>query len=260
MTVATAYKEQVEQEGYAVLCGVYSTAQVDAILSDLSTALAQPRGRSAALIGPAGGIYAARNVLALWPEAAQLGRVPPLQRAVEDILGPGFGLVRALYFDKPPEQSWALPWHKDLTIAVRANHLPSERFRNPTRKAGIPHVEAPVDVLQTMLTARIHLDEVTEENGPLRVIPGSHRCGKALDLGAVAPRSILANGGDVLLMRPLLAHCSNRSHGGTSRHRRILHLEFAGSAELPDGYAWHTFLPGTECSPSVGLTAPVSGE
>ena len=33
-----------------------------------------------------------------------------------------------------------------------------------------------------MLTARLHLDEVTEENGPLRVLPGSHRGGK--DAGA----------------------------------------------------------------------------
>ena len=49
--------------------------------------------------------------------------------------------------------------------------------------------------------------------------------------------------GDVLLMRPLLAHNSGRSHPETTRHRRILHLEFAGLAELPDGFAWHTFVP-----------------
>src|SRR5262249_38962320 len=52
-------------------------------------------------------------------------------------------------------------------------------------------------------------------------------------------RSVLVGRGDVLLMRPLLAHCSNRSQPGTRRHRRILHLEFAAAAELPDGYAWH---------------------
>ena len=43
-------------------------------------------------------------------------------------------------------------------------------------------------------------------------------------------------------MRPLLAHCSNRSGRRHERHRRILHLEFAASAELPDGYEWHDFV------------------
>ena len=85
--------------------------------------------------------------------------------------------------------------------------------------------------------------EVTEENGPLKVMPGSHRAGKRLALDEGQPQSVLAGRGDVLLIRPLVAHCSNRSRPGTSRHRRILHLEFAAAAELPDGYAWHTFLP-----------------
>ena len=162
------------------------------------------------------------------------------------VLGPRFGLVRTLYFDKPPERSWALPWHKDLTIAVRDNRLPSRHFLRPTTKAGVPHVEAPTQVLEQMLTVRIHLDDVTEENGPLRVVPGSHRTGKEVNLGAVPPQSVLAQQGDVLLMRPLLAHCSHRSHPDMRRSRRILHLEFAGQPELPDGFAWHDFRNGQE--------------
>jgi ectoine hydroxylase-related dioxygenase (phytanoyl-CoA dioxygenase family) len=95
-----------------------------------------------------------------------------------------------------------------------------------------------------MLTARIHLDAATEENGPLRVVPGSHRAGKGLDLGGVPPRTVLAGRGDVLVIRPLVAHCSGKSRPETTRHRRVLHLEFAGSPRLPDGYAWHDFVPG----------------
>jgi ectoine hydroxylase-related dioxygenase (phytanoyl-CoA dioxygenase family) len=130
-----------------------------------------------------------------------------------------------------------------MTIAVRDNRLPGTRFARPTTKAGVPHVEAPTEVLEEMLTARIHLDEVTDENGPLRVLPGSHCRGKSLDVADGSPRSVLAGRGDVLLMRPLLAHSSGHSHPETCRHRRILHLEFAARPELPDGYAWHTFLP-----------------
>ncbi|MBI1917272.1 MAG: phytanoyl-CoA dioxygenase, partial [Planctomycetes bacterium] len=56
------------------------------------------------------------------------------------------------------------------------------------------------------------------------------------------PVAVLTGRGAALLMRPLLAHSSGRSHPDTAQHRRVLHLEFAASTELPDGYAWHTFL------------------
>ena len=150
--------------------------------------------------------------------------------------------MRVLYFDKPPEHSWALPWHKDMTIAVQDNRLPSSVFCKPTLKIGVPHVEAPQSLLEKMLTLRWHLDDVTEENGPLQVVPGSHVGGKANLADARPAISILGRAGDVLLMRPLLSHGSNRSHDATKRHRRILHFEFAGVKTLPDGYAWHDFL------------------
>ena len=129
-------------------------------------------------------------------------------------------------------------------VAVRDNRLPSRAFSKPTIKAGVPHVEAPLEVLEQMVTVRIHLDSVTEENGPLKVLPGSHRTGKDLRMGETAAHSILVERGDILLMRPLLAHSSGHAHADNRRHRRILHLEFAVSAELPDGYAWYDFRPG----------------
>jgi hypothetical protein len=233
--------EQVERDGYTVLPGVFVPGQVEALLAGLTAAL---RPDAAEAIRSDGGtVYAARNVLTLWPPAASVWRQPPLPEALAAVLGPDYGLTRVLFFDKPPDRTWALPWHKDMTVAVRDNRLPSTQFSKPTRKAGVPHVEAPVELLDRMLTARVHLDEVTEENGPLKVIPGSHRSGAALDLGDVPPRSVLARPGDVLLIRPLVAHSSGKSHPDTRRHRRILHLEFAGVRELPDGYAWHDFIP-----------------
>lgn len=229
-------------DGFDILAAAYSHEQCDRILGELTQALHSAGEEQQAVRSDAGSIYAARNVLHLWPAVAEVWRVPALVEALARTLGPEFGLVRVLFFDKPPERTWSLPWHKDLTIAVREHRQPSTHFRKPTRKVGVPHVEASQEVLKTMLTARIHLDEVTEENGPLKVIPGSHLTGKELRLDDAQPRSILADRGDVLLMRPLLAHCSNKSHEGTARHRRILHLEFAASARLPDGYEWHDFI------------------
>ena len=89
-----------------------------------------------------------------------------------------------------------------------------------------------------MLTLRIHLDPCGEENGPLRVIPGSHRAGK-LDPEAIAGCAELgsevpcpADVGDVLMMRPLLLHAS--SPAVVPGHRRVVHLEFAAE-DLPAG-------------------------
>jgi ectoine hydroxylase-related dioxygenase (phytanoyl-CoA dioxygenase family) len=109
-------------------------------------------------------------------------------------------------------------------------------------KAGVPHVEAPDEVLRQMLTLRIHLDEVTAENGPLQVLPGTHT-GRCAATPFRPPVTILADAGDVLAMRPLLSHASGVSQPGNSRHRRVVHLEFAAQRELSDGYRWHQFLP-----------------
>lgn len=234
----------LESDGYTVLAGVFSPQAVADMIQSLEHIFAARLGDEASIRGDEGTVYAARNVLTLWPKVADVWRVAPLTDVLEAVLGPRFGLVRILFFDKPPQQTWALPWHKDLTVAVRDNRLPSRHFVKPTCKAGVPHVEAPLSVLETMLTARLHLDAATMENGPLKVVPGSHRTGKALTLDLAPPVSVLGRRGDVLLMRPLLAHCSGKSHPDSTRHRRTLHLEFAAVPELPDGYAWHHFIPG----------------
>ncbi len=241
MTALTDLLAAIDADGFAVLPAVFTTNEVDAIRDELSRKL-QPLSDATAVRSDNGTVYAARNVLAIAPEVATFWRRQLLLDALTAVLGPGLGLVRTLYFDKPPERTWSLPWHKDLTIAVRENRLPSDRFTKPTRKAGVPHVEAPQELLQAMLFARIHLDDVTEENGPLQVVAGSHRSGKSMELGKASPQNVLVSQGDVLLIRPLVAHASGRSHPETRRHRRILHLEFAACATLPDGYAWHDFV------------------
>ena len=136
--------------------------------------------------------------LRLWPGAIELLRWAPLAAVLADMLGGAAGVVRGLFFDKPPGAAWSLPWHRDMTIAVK-RHGNLERFRKPTVKSGVPHVEATIELLSTMLTARVHLDAVTMHNGPLQVVPGSHR----LDAAPLPVERILCSAGDVLLMRPL---------------------------------------------------------
>jgi hypothetical protein len=233
--VVDACIQRIETDGFAILPGVYSQDEVAEILAQIEAAIATDEV-GGPLRATSGTIYAARNILILWPRAKEIWKQPTIINFLRQVLGREFGLVRVLYFDKPPGQSWALPWHKDATIAVRDNRLPSSYFGKPTTKGGIPHVQAPQPLLEKMLTLRIHLDDITEKNGPLKVMAGSHR---GVETRPVV--TVLGGAGDVLLMRPLVSHCSNGSHPQTNRHRRILHLEFAGTPLLPDGYAWHDY-------------------
>src|SRR5438045_15905 len=84
---------------------------------------------------------------------------------VTPIIGIQAGAVNATLFDKTPESNWRVTWHQDRTIRVREGGL----------------LDAPRELLEEMVAARIHLDEAGHDNGPLRVIPQSHRQGKLSD-------------------------------------------------------------------------------
>jgi hypothetical protein len=229
--------DALDRDGYALLPAVFGADAVAAMTAACVQMLEAGAGDPAVLKGKGGPAYGARNLIRLWPGVAELARAPALAVPLLRTLGKKGGVVRALFFDKPPGHSWALPWHKDFTIAVKAHGKPG-RFEKPTVKAGVPHVEAPVELLATMLTARVHLDPMTEENGALRVIPGSHRGPEDRE-----PVTVRCAAGDVLLMRPLLVHASGHRTAATSLHRRVIHLECAPSADLSDGFEWHDFVP-----------------
>ena len=76
--------------------------------------------------------------------------------------------------------------------------------------------------MENMLAIRLHLDDCGPDNGPLRVIPASHR---SLEESTELVEELVAKRGEVLAMRPLLMHSSGRATSPT--HRRVIHLEFA---------------------------------
>jgi hypothetical protein len=230
------WRPRLAADGFVLLRDVLAAGEVREVIAEWDAVRARNATDSAILAGEGGPAYGARNLLRMWPAVVGLARRPGLLEPLLTVLGPDGGVVRALFFDKPPGHSWALPWHKDYTVAV-AEHRPAGVFIKPTTKAGVPHVGAPTELLDRMITARVHLDDVTDENGPLRVIPGSHRCSG----GEGEPLTVCCRAGDVLLMRPLLTHASGHCRPDTARHRRVVHLECAPSGELPDGYRWHDF-------------------
>jgi hypothetical protein len=236
------WREQLDRDGYALIPNALTSDAVGAALAEWAEVTQANASDEALLSGASGPAYGARNLLDLWPSVVDLVRRPPLTDVLRDVLGEGTGVVRVLYFDKPPGHSWALPWHKDYSVAVKA-FRPASLFTKPTVKAGVPHLVAPRELLDHMLTVRIHLDDMTLENGPLRVIPGSHIAYHQKDDPPREAETLCCRAGDALLMRPLVTHASGHSKCDAGLHRRIVHLECAPRSELPDGYEWKWFVP-----------------
>lgn len=164
----------------------------------------------------------------------------PLRLLLRQVLGAAAKPVRVLYFDKTGKRNWAVPWHQDRTIAV-ARAEPAARVSRWTVKDGVPHCEAPVELLERMLTLRWHIDASDPEDGGLLTLPGSHRLGRMTQSDikerlAVHPgHSISVPAGGFFLMRPLLVHASRRRT--TNGRRRVLHMEMAAS-EPPSPLRW----------------------
>lgn len=242
------WREQLDADGFALLRGALAPGAVAGALAAWDEVTSAHAADGALLSGETGPAYGARNLLDLWPGVVDLVRAPAIRAVLADVLGRGAGVVRVLYFDKPPGHSWALPWHKDYSLAVKAHRAGASVFTKPTMKAGVPHVIAPQSVLDRMLTVRVHLDAVTADNGPLRAIPGSHR---AYHQNDDLPRDAVAlccAAGDAVLMRPLVTHASGHSTAAGG-HRRTVHLECAADVQLPDGYEWKWFVPVDDGTP-----------
>lgn len=159
---------------------------------------------------------------------------------VRQVLGDAAQAVRAVMFDKTPEQNWALGWHQDRTIAVRQQY-DAPGFGPWTRKQGILHVAPPIEILQGMVTVRIHLDHCGNENAPLKVARGSHHLGLVAANEAAAQAEQLpllvctASAGDVWAYATPILHASDRA--GMPSRRRVLQVDYA-AFDLPHGLEW----------------------
>jgi ectoine hydroxylase-related dioxygenase (phytanoyl-CoA dioxygenase family) len=182
--------------------------------------------------------YGVRNLLNVAPDIKDFSGSETVVNLAQSVLGKDAKVVRAIYFNKTPEANWKVPWHQDLTIAVREKHE-TEGFTAWTRKAGIWHVQPPDSVLRKMLTLRFHLDDADETNGALKVVSGSHRRRFSSAEVQKLPKPFAfcrASKGDVLLMRPLVVHSS--AAGTSPKNRRVIHLELAAE-NLPNDLEWY---------------------
>jgi ectoine hydroxylase-related dioxygenase (phytanoyl-CoA dioxygenase family) len=231
--VTARLADAVVRDGFAICPGVVAAAGIGALIAAVSQA-------SFARSARGGEVYGARNILAD-PDIGALAHSAPLLSLVQACIGPGCRPVRGIFFDKTPGANWPVAWHQDLTLAV-AERREVPGWTNWSVKAGVHHVQPPADVLERMVTLRIQLDDSGADNGPLRVLPGTHRLGriKADRLPAlrreIAEATCLAPAGSALVFKPLLLHASSAAK--EPKHRRVIHLEFAPETLLPPELRW----------------------
>ncbi len=220
----TPIRQRIADDGYAIVAGAAPPELVEA-------------ARAASQAIPRAGV---RDLLRRMPEARAIADAPGVRAIAEGALGSQARVVRAILFDKSPEANWALGFHQDTVIAV-AERIEAPGFGPWSIKDGAVHVQPPVEILESMLTVRVHLDDADESNGALAVIPGSHAAGmldgpeirRRVECGGALSCDVRA--GDVIAMRPLLLHGSPRAT--REARRRVIHLEFAADP-LPAPLRW----------------------
>lgn len=212
-------------ERFEIEDNVLSDRECDDLIEVVSLSL---QGRSRA---------GARHLMSLRPVEA-VAKDERLLRIARRELGDGAVPFRATLFDKSRQANWLVVWHQDTALPL-ASRNDSREWGPWSLKAGVLYAHAPAWALSRVLALRIHLDASTIENGPLRIIPGSHLAGALSDdeiLGLARTQEKverLVPRGGVLAMKPLLVHSSSKARAGEPR--RVLHLEYADALDLRPG-------------------------
>ena len=154
------WNELLEQHGFAIIPDVVSENDIVRLTRELAE---NPLPRSRA-----GSRHALRH-----SSIAEVADDPRLTGLVEKILGHGAAPFRATLFDKSPNSNWLVAWHQDTALPLRRRQ-DATGWGPWSVKEGVIYARAPASVLRKVLALRLHLDDSTLENGPLRVLPGTH--------------------------------------------------------------------------------------
>ena len=211
----------LNQNGYVIKNFLFSSVIIDEIIDEIHQSKKTENN------------FAIRQFIHSIPAIKSLIFNNKFTNFIKEQLGIEYFLIKAIYFDKPPDSNWIVPWHQDLMIV--SNYKKEVKgFSKWRLKNDNYYVQPTIDYLENIVTIRLHLDDCTIENGALKIIAGSHKNGVNQKLDFDKEKSIICEvkKGGALVMKPLTYHASKRTEN--NQNRRVIHLEFA-SKELPEG-------------------------
>src|SRR5262245_48732581 len=148
-------------QGFSIFENILSSQECDAL----------PKTVGAVSDGRAG----SRNLMSN-PAVSSLAYDFRSLRLTLKMLGTEAVPFRATLFDKSSAANWHVLWHQDRALPLLYEVSCSE-WGPWSMKCGVRYALAPRWALERVVALRIHLDASGQENGPLRVIPGSHKSG-----------------------------------------------------------------------------------
>lgn len=217
--------QHCQQQGYVILPQIFSTQTCDHLGSHLR-GIAETRPGSRRLL--------------MYNWCRELAKKLKSHPVVSPLLGPNPVISQCTYFDKSWDQNWLVALHQDVSIAVQPNAAAARC--GVVDKEGMAFVQPPVDILEQLVALRVYLDDSTPDNGPLKVVPGSHQYGRLSTPKIPQLRdqwgevSCLVPKGGVLVMKPLILHGSMKMT--LPSQRRVLHF-LGGPSHLIQGLVWH---------------------
>lgn len=210
--------------GYWIEHGILSADECDRMLAALAR---EKRSRAGV-----------RHLMSSNPCVAALALDERLLEIASGFVGSDPVPFRATLFEKSGEKNWLIAWHQDTALPL-ASKLDADGWSSWSKKAGVLYAHAPESALLRVIALRVHLDDSASENGPLRVIPGTHLSGVLTDeavakiAAACAHVECPISRGGVIAMRPLLIHASSKAVSNAPR--RVLHIEYADSLDIALG-------------------------
>ncbi|OQP65971.1 phytanoyl-CoA dioxygenase [Niastella vici] len=237
MELTFPYKQALQQEGYAIIDNVFNEEEVAGIVEAINNI-----DTSGTAFRKTSDLYAIRRFIKEVPAMAPLLFNSRMQAIIDQLFGNDYSLVKSIYFDKPGQSNWFVAYHQDLTISADQK-MQLEGYEQWTVKNDQFAVQPPLSLLENIFTIRIHLDDTDENNGALKIVPGSHRKGiyrpETIDWSREKEVICKVPRGGVMIMQPLLLHASNRTVNNNKR--RVIHLEFSNQ-QLPNGLQWAEYL------------------
>ena len=228
---------QLEKNGFSILENIYTEEETDKIIS-----IIENTNTDADTFRKSSNLFAIRQFLKEIPESLPYIMNNNLKTIVTELFGDNYFAIKSIYFDKPGESNWFVAYHQDLTISVDRKQG-TIGFGPWTIKQNQFAVQPPLEILENIFTIRIHLDETNENNGALKVVPGSHNKQiyrpETIDWSTETEVNCNVTQGGIMIMKPLLLHSSGRTINNA--RRRVIHIEFSNKS-LPNNLQWAEYL------------------